>query len=120
MHAIASNNVKRNVVGIIGLVENMPDGNAIKPGDVVKSLSGKTVENLNTDAEGRLVLADILHHVQEEYNPDTIIDLATLTGAILVSLGHEMAGLFTNSTELEHTIVGAGKKAGEGFYLRHG
>lgn len=116
MHAIASANVKRNVVGIIGLVENMPDGNAIKPGDVVKSLSGKTVENLNTDAEGRLVLADILHYVQDEYNPDTIIDLATLTGAILVSLGHEMAGLFTNSTELEKIIVGAGKKAGEGFY----
>jgi len=116
MHAIASNNVKRNVVGIIGLVENMPDGNAIKPGDVVTSLSGKTVENLNTDAEGRLVLADILHHVQEEYDPDTVIDLATLTGAILVSLGKEMAGLFTNSTELEHIIVGAGKEAGEGFY----
>ena len=116
MHAIASNNIKRNVVGIIGLVENMPDGNAIKPGDVVTSLSGKTVENLNTDAEGRLVLADILHHVQEEYDPDTVIDLATLTGAILVSLGKEMAGLFTNSTELEHIIVGAGKEAGEGFY----
>lgn len=116
MHAIASNNVKRNVVGIIGLVENMPDGNAIKPGDVVTSLSGKTVENLNTDAEGRLVLADILHYVQEEYNPDTVIDLATLTGAILVSLGKEMAGLFTNSTELEHIITGAGKQAGEGFY----
>ena len=116
MHAIASNNVKRNVVGIIGLVENMPDGNAIKPGDVVTSLSGKTVENLNTDAEGRLVLADILHHVQEEYDPDTVIDLATLTGAILVSLGKEMAGLFTNSTELENIVVGAGKEAGEGFY----
>lgn len=116
MHAIASNNVKRNVVGIVGLVENMPDGNAIKPGDVVTSLSGKTVENLNTDAEGRLVLADILHHVQEEYNPDTVIDLATLTGAILVSLGHEMAGLFTNSTELEKIIIGAGKKSGEGYY----
>jgi len=116
MHAIASNKVKRNVVGIIGLVENMPDGNAIKPGDVVKSLSGKTVENLNTDAEGRLVLADILHYVQEEYNPDTVIDLATLTGAILVSLGKEMAGLFTNSTDLEKAIVSAGEQAGEGFY----
>lgn len=116
MHAIASNNVKRNVVGIIGLVENMPDGNAIKPGDVVKSLKGLTVENKNTDAEGRLVLADILHYVQEEYNPDTVIDLATLTGAILVSLGHELAGLFTNSTELENIIKGAGKKADEGFW----
>lgn len=86
MHAIASKNLGRNVVGIVGLVENMPDGNSIKPGDVVKSLSGKTVENLNTDAEGRLVLADILTYVQREYDPDTVIDLATLTGAILVSL----------------------------------
>jgi leucyl aminopeptidase len=104
MHAIASHGVKKNVVGIVGLVENMPDGNAIKPGDVVTSLSGKTVENLNTDAEGRLVLADILTYVQSHYDPQTVIDLATLTGAILVSLGKEMAGLFTNSTALEGAI----------------
>jgi leucyl aminopeptidase len=116
MHAIVSNQLKRNVIGIVGLVENMPDGKAIKPGDVVTSLSGQTVENLNTDAEGRLVLADILHHVQEEYDPDTVIDLATLTGAILVSLGKEMAGLFTNSSDLEELILAAGKDAGEGFY----
>ena len=90
MHAIATQRVKQNIVGIVGLVENMPDGNAIKPGDVVKSLSGKTVENLNTDAEGRLVLADILTHVQDTYKPAKIIDLATLTGAILVSLGMSM------------------------------
>ena len=116
MHAIVANQVKRNVIGIVGLVENMPDGKAIKPGDVVTSLSGQTVENLNTDAEGRLVLADILHYVQEQYNPDTVIDLATLTGAILVSLGKEMAGLFTNSSDLEDVILSAGFDAGEGFY----
>ena len=115
MHAIATHDIARNVVGIVGLVENMPDGNAIKPGDVVTSLSGQTVENLNTDAEGRLVLADILTHVQT-YKPSTIIDLATLTGAIMVSLGTEMAGLFTNSTDLEKQIVAAGKEAGEGYW----
>ena len=116
MHAIASNNLQANVVGIVGLVENMPDGNSIKPGDVVTSMSGKTVENLNTDAEGRLVLADILHHVQQEYDPDTVIDLATLTGAILVTLGKEMAGLFTNSAELSGAITCSGLEEGEGFY----
>jgi leucyl aminopeptidase len=115
MHAIANHNVKCNVVGIVGLVENMPDGGAIKPGDIVTSLNGLTVENLNTDAEGRLVLADILTHVQT-YNPATIVDLATLTGTIVASLGHEMAGLFTNSTELEKQIIAAGKTSGEGFW----
>jgi leucyl aminopeptidase len=116
MHAIASKGIKENIVGIVGLVENMPDGNAIKPGDVVTSLSGLTVENLNTDAEGRLVLADILTHVQREYNPGLIVDLATLTGAILVSLGNEMAGLFTNSSELANTVDVAGSKSGELFW----
>lgn len=116
MHAIASKNLGRNVVGIVGLVENMPDGNSIKPGDVVKSLSGKTVENLNTDAEGRLVLADILTYVQREYDPGTIIDLATLTGAILVSLGNDIAGLFTNSSELSNTIEATGYHSGEKFW----
>lgn len=115
VHALASHKVKCNVVGIVGLVENMPDGGAIKPGDVVTSLSGITVENVDTDAEGRLVLADILTHVQT-YNPATIIDLATLTGAIMVSLGEEMAGLFTNSTQLEHEIIKAGKSAGEQYW----
>ena len=116
MHAIASKKLKKNVVGIVGLVENMPDGTAIKPGDVVTSLSGQTVENLNTDAEGRLVLADILTYVQNEYSPGAIIDLATLTGAIVATLGHEMAGLFTNSTELGDAIIKNGKESGEGFF----
>jgi leucyl aminopeptidase len=116
MHAIASSNMGANVVGIVGLVENMPDGAAIKPGDIVTSLSGQTVENLNTDAEGRLVLADVLTHVQREYDPATIVDLATLTGAILVSLGKEMAGLFTNSTELETAIISSGKESGEQYW----
>lgn len=116
MHAIASQDITRNVVGIVGLVENMPDGNAIKPGDVVTSLSGMTVENLNTDAEGRLVLGDVLTFVQQEYNPDRIIDLATLTGAIVVSLGEEAAGLFTNSTEWGNQILTSGKVSGEDFW----
>lgn len=115
MHAIASHKIGKNVVGIVGLVENMPDGASVKPGDVVKSLSGKTVENLNTDAEGRLVLADILTHVQT-YKPATVIDLATLTGAIMVALGEEMAGLFTNSTDLEKQIIKAGKDADEHYW----
>ena len=116
MHAIASQNIQANVVGIVGLVENMPDGNAIKPGDIVTSLSGQTVENLNTDAEGRLVLADILTYVQTEYDPGRIVDLATLTGAIIVSLGHEMAGLFTNSTEFGNDIIESGELAGELYW----
>ena len=116
MHAIASQNVQRNVVGIVGLVENMPDGNSIKPGDVVTSLSGMTVENLNTDAEGRLVLGDILRYVQDEYNPDRIVDLATLTGAIVVSLAGEAAGLFTNSSAWGNAITDAGTRSGEGFW----
>ena len=116
MHAIVSNQLKRNVIGIVGLVENMPDGKAIKPGDVVRSLSGQYVENLNTDAEGRLVLGDILTYVQSEYNPGAIIDLATLTGAIVATLGNEMAGLFTNSDGLEKAIIENGELGGEGFF----
>ena len=116
MHAIANHKLKKNVIGIVGLVENMPDGTAIKPGDVVTSLSGLTVENLNTDAEGRLVLADILTYVQNEYSPTLIVDLATLTGAIVQTLGHEMAGLFTNSTDYGEAIMSAGEYAGEGFF----
>ena len=116
MHAIATHKLKKNVVGIVGLVENMPDGKAIKPGDVVTSLSGQTVENLNTDAEGRLVLGDILTYVQNEYKPRCIVDLATLTGAIVATLGHEMAGLFTNSTDWGEAIISAGEDAGEGFF----
>ena len=116
MHAIANHKVKKNVIGIVGLVENMPDGTAIKPGDVVTSLSGLTVENLNTDAEGRLVLADILTYVQNEYSPCCIVDLATLTGAIVQTLGHEMAGLFTNSTMWGDAIMDAGDEGGEGYF----
>ena len=116
MHAIASKQLKKNVIGIVGLVENMPDGKAIKPGDVVRSLSGQYVENLNTDAEGRLVLGDILTYVQSEYNPGAIIDLATLTGAIVATLGNEMAGLFTNSDGLEKAIIENGELGGEGFF----
>ena len=116
MHAIATHKLQKNVIGIVGLVENMPDANAIKPGDIVTSLSGLTVENLNTDAEGRLVLADILTYVQNEYSPTMIVDLATLTGAIVQTLGHEMAGLFTNSTDYGEAIMAAGEQAGEGFF----
>jgi leucyl aminopeptidase len=116
MHAIATHKLKKNVVGIVGLVENMPDGTAIKPGDVVTSLSGQTVENLNTDAEGRLVLGDILTYVQNEYKPRCIVDLATLTGAIVQTLAHEMAGLFTNSTKWGAEIMSAGEEVGEKFF----
>ena len=100
MKALALRKAKANVVGICGLVENMPGGNAQRPGDVVTTMSGQTVEVINTDAEGRLVLADAITYVQRNYKPATIIDLATLTGAILISLGHEYAGLFSNNDEL--------------------
>jgi len=116
MHAIGKHKLKKNVVGIVGLVENMPDGTAIKPGDIVTSLSGLTVENLNTDAEGRLVLGDILTYVQNEYKPCCIVDLATLTGAIVQTLGHEMAGLFTNSTQWGADIISAGEEVGEKYF----
>ncbi|MGL5838542.1 MAG: leucyl aminopeptidase [Sphingorhabdus sp.] len=113
MKALAGRKAKAHVVGICGLVENMPDGNAQRPGDVVTSLSGQTIEVINTDAEGRLVLCDALHWAQETYNPDTIIDLATLTGAIIISLGKEHAGLFSNSDELSEKLTAAGKATGE-------
>lgn len=116
LHAIVKNKVNRNVIGIVGLVENAIDADSVKPGDIVKSLSGKTVENLNTDAEGRLVLADLLTHVQSKYTPEIIVDVATLTGAILVSLGHEMAGLFSNSAELSTHICDAGEEVGEHYW----
>ena len=108
MHALAGRKVKRNVVGIIGLVENMPDGNAQRPGDVVTSLSGKTIEVINTDAEGRLVLADVLTYVQDKFKPQAIINMATLTGAIIVSLGKEYAGLFSNNDVLANAVTTAG------------
>ena len=104
---------KVNAIGVVGLVENMPDGNAQRPGDIVKSYSGKTIEILNTDAEGRLVLADALTYTEKKYNPKFIIDLATLTGAIIVSLGSEYAGLFSNNDQLSNQIFKSGQKVGE-------
>ena len=100
MHALAARKARVNAIGAIGLVENMPDGNAQRPGDIVKSMSGQTIEIINTDAEGRLVLADVLHYVNTRFKPQFMIDLATLTGAIMVALGQEYAGLFANSDEL--------------------
>ncbi|WP_400769320.1 leucyl aminopeptidase [Methylosinus sporium] len=113
LHALATRKAKANVIGVLGLVENMPSGEAQRPGDIVTSLSGQTIEIINTDAEGRLVLADALWHVKEKYKPAFIIDLATLTGAILVALGQEHAGLFSNNDELAGRILEAGKATGE-------
>jgi leucyl aminopeptidase len=113
MKAIALRKGKANIVGICGLVENMPGGNAQRPGDVVTTMSGQTVEVINTDAEGRLVLADAVTYVQRNYTPSTIIDLATLTGAILVSLGHEWAGLFSNNDELAGQLLQVGEDSGD-------
>jgi leucyl aminopeptidase len=113
LHALAARRAKVNVVGVIGLVENMPDGDAIRPGDIIASMSGQTIEIVNTDAEGRLVLADALWYAQETYSPRAIIDLATLTGAIMVALGHEVAGLFSNNDELAQRLAAAGEASGE-------
>jgi leucyl aminopeptidase len=113
LHALAARKAKVNVVGLVGLVENMPDGDAIRPGDIITSMSGQTIEIVNTDAEGRLVLADALWYAQQTYSPRAIIDLATLTGAIMVALGHEVAGLFANNDELAQRLVAAGEASGE-------
>ncbi|MAT34479.1 MAG: leucyl aminopeptidase [Ponticaulis sp.] len=113
MKTLALRKAKANVVGLVGLVENMPDGNASRPGDIVKTMSGQTVENQNTDAEGRLVLCDVLWYAQETYKPKAIVDLATLTGAIIVSLGHENAGLFSNDDDLASQLTNAGLEEGE-------
>jgi leucyl aminopeptidase len=113
MHALAARKARVNAIGIIGLVENMPDGAAQRPGDIVTSMSGQTIEIINTDAEGRLVLADLLWHVQERYKPKFMIDLATLTGAIMVALGQEHAGLFSNNDELAQRLASAGEATGE-------
>ena len=109
----ALSKIKQNVIGVIGLVENMPDGDAQRPGDVVKSVSGQTIEVLNTDAEGRLVLADILSWTEKKYKPKFMIDLATLTGAIIVSLGNIRAGLFSNNKDISKAIFDAGEITGE-------
>ena len=113
MQALASRKAKANVVGAIGLVENMPDGNAQRPGDIVTSMSGQTIEIINTDAEGRLVLADVLWYVARKFKPKFMIDLATLTGAIMVALGTEYAGLFSNNDELAGRLTKAGLATGE-------
>ena len=113
MLALVKRKAKANVVGVMGLVENMPDGNAQRPGDVVTSMSGQTIEILNTDAEGRLVLADALHWTQEEFRPSRIVDFATLTGAIIVSLGNEFAGLFSNDDALSRDLAEAGEAVGD-------
>jgi leucyl aminopeptidase len=113
MKALAGRKAKAHVIGVCGLVENMPDGNAQRPGDIVTSMSGQTIEVLNTDAEGRLVLCDALHWVQVNHNPEYIVDLATLTGAIIISLGNEHAGLFTNDDGLADKLIAAGKATGD-------
>ncbi|MGE5563761.1 MAG: leucyl aminopeptidase [Bacillota bacterium] len=113
LKALALRKAKANIVGICGLVENMPGGNAQRPGDVVTTMSGQTVEVINTDAEGRLVLADAIAYVQKTFKPGTIIDLATLTGAILISLGHEWAGLFSNNEELASELLKAAGESGD-------
>ena len=113
MKSLAMRKAKVNAIGVVGLVENMPGGNAQRPGDIVKSYSGKTVEILNTDAEGRLVLADALTYTEEKYKPKFIIDLATLTGAIIVSLGSEYAGLFSNNDKLSNQLIKSGEETEE-------
>jgi leucyl aminopeptidase len=113
MHALAARKAKVNVIGAIGLVENMPDGNAQRPGDIVTSMSGQTIEIINTDAEGRLVLADVLWYVAKKHKPKFMVDLATLTGAILVALGTEHAGLFSNNDELAERLTAVGLSTGE-------
>ncbi|MDP6388959.1 MAG: leucyl aminopeptidase, partial [Alphaproteobacteria bacterium] len=113
MKALAGRKAKVNAVGVIALVENMPDANAQRPGDVVTSLSGQTIEIQNTDAEGRLVLADALWYAQDRFKPELMVDLATLTGAIVIGLGHEHAGLFANDDKLAERLAAAGKASGE-------
>jgi leucyl aminopeptidase len=113
MKNLALRKAKINAVGVVGLVENMPGGNAQRPGDIVKSYSGKTIEILNTDAEGRLVLADALTFTEKKFKPKFIVDLATLTGAIIVSLGSEYAGLFSNDDKLSKQLLDSGKKVDE-------
>jgi len=113
MRALAGRKACANVVGVVGLVENMPDGNAQRPGDVVTTMSGQTIEVINTDAEGRLVLSDALWYTQKTFSPRFMVDLATLTGAIIVSLGTYQAGLFSNDDELSNRLIAAGKASGE-------
>ncbi len=116
MKTLAARKAKVNAVGVVGLVENMPSGSAQRPGDIVTSMSGQTIEVLNTDAEGRLVLADALWYCQDRFKPRAMIDLATLTGAIVIALGGEYAGLFSNNDALAKNLIAAGKAVGEGVW----
>ncbi|WP_299748881.1 leucyl aminopeptidase [uncultured Tateyamaria sp.] len=116
MRALAKRKAKANVVGLVGLVENMPSGNATRPGDVVTSMKGDTVEIINTDAEGRLVLCDVMWYAQERFEPAGMIDLATLTGAIIIGLGHENAGVFSNNDDFCNTFLKAADKEQEGAW----
>jgi leucyl aminopeptidase len=113
LYALAARKAKVNAVGVIGVVENMPDGNAQRPGDIVTSMSGQTIEIINTDAEGRLVLADALHYTEKRFQPKFMVDLATLTGAIMVALGKEYAGLFSNDDKLSKQLSDAGEAENE-------
>ncbi|MDB5507190.1 MAG: PepA [Devosia sp.] len=113
MHALARRKAKVNAIGVVGIVENMPDGNAVRPGDIIRAMSGTTIEIVNTDAEGRLVLADALWYTQDRFKPRLMVDLATLTGAIVVALGVDQAGLFSNRDELATQLLAAGIKANE-------
>jgi leucyl aminopeptidase len=113
MQTLAMRRAKVNAVGVIGIVENMPDGNAQRPGDIVTSMSGQTIEIINTDAEGRLVLGDVLWYVKQRFKPQFMIDLATLTGAIIIALGQEFAGMFSNDNELCARLSAAGDRTGE-------
>jgi len=113
MHALAALKARVNAVGVIGVVENMPDGNAQRPGDIVKSMSGQTIEIINTDAEGRLVLADVIWYTARRFKPKFMVDLATLTGAIIVALGQEYAGMFCNNDQLAERLTKAGSETGE-------
>ena len=116
MRALALRKAKANVVGLVGLVENMPDGKAQRPGDIVRSMKGDTIEVINTDAEGRLVLADVLWYAQERFHPKAMVDLATLTGAIIIALGHENAGVFANDDALANAFLKAAAAEGEGAW----
>ena len=116
MKAVAQRKAKANVVGIVALVENMPGHNAQRPGDIVHTMSGQTIEVLNTDAEGRLILADAVWYAQDKFDPMAVIDLATLTGAVIVALGHEMAGMYSNDEDLAASITAAGQAEGEAVW----
>jgi leucyl aminopeptidase len=113
MHALAARKARVNAIGVIGIVENMPDGAAQRPGDIVAAMTGRTIEIINTDAEGRLVLADAIAYTEERFKPKFIIDLATLTGAIIVALGHQQAGMFSSDDALAEALSKAGTATGE-------